>query len=225
MNLPDLASQGIYARLAWGAIAAVIAICVLNGTSRRAGWTLRPAVRRLIAALAAASMWLPNELSPAFWAGMLLQAPSVTLAALCVAWIWRCERPGTDARVPARRFDLWPAAPAVTTAAVGLLLYAGVFAWLPYDLYSPGFRPLAGTAVAAAVAVLWRALSPASGVAALCLGIAVLAHATMRWPTGNIWDAVLDPFLVAWSIATVMRIAIRSSLARHPNRNSDRKLT
>ena len=224
MNLPDLVSQGIYARLAWGVIAAAIAIWMLNGASRRTAWARGPAVRRLIAALAAASMWLPNELSPAFWAGMLLQAPSVTLAALGIAWIWRCERRGADAHDPARRSDLWPAAPAITTAAAGLLLYAGVFTWLPFDLYSPGFRPLAGTAIAAAIAVLWRALSPASGVAALCLGIAVLAHATMRWPTGNLWDAVLDPFLVAWSIVTAIRIAIHSSLAGRPDRDSDRKL-
>ena len=87
---------------------------------------------------------------------------------------------------------------------LGWLLLLDLLAWLPVPLYSWGFGSPALAAVMLMAGLAW-ALSPVSaGPASLaperwlppaCLALCVALFVLTRWPSGNLWDALIDPWL------------------------------
>ncbi|RZT94958.1 hypothetical protein [Rivibacter subsaxonicus] len=191
---PDAQAAWIYLRLGWGVVlaAVLLALARRSPATRRAGWPL--------ALLTAAAMWLPGEASPAWWLGLSFLAPSPLLVLLCALAL---AEPDADSR----RGPLLDRASAMTLVLVALLLYLSVFALLPHDLYSWGTAPLPFAAAGAAVAIGWFVVGQRPGhrpLAALALAGALLVHALLRLPTGNAWDAVLDPWLALWALASLV---------------------
>jgi hypothetical protein len=89
--------------------------------------------------------------------------------------------------------------------AAGLVLYPLTLGLTRFDPYELGFRPRALVLLVAALVVLWwwrrrgAALVLAGGVAAFNLRVL---------ESGNLWDYLLDPALVAWAVCvSVARIA------------------
>jgi hypothetical protein len=90
-------------------------------------------------------------------------------------------------------------------AALGWVLLLDTFAVLPVQLYAWGFSPAAVALVVLATALPWAIslrgpLDPLAWTAPLAVALFVL----LRLPTGNVWDAVLDPWL--WVVLQVILV-------------------
>ncbi|QGZ41217.1 hypothetical protein IP92_00134 [Pseudoduganella flava] len=196
MNLPDLALQIAYGRVAWALVAAALLLALLPQPSRRT-----------IAGIGLASlvlMALPGPASPAYWLVLAFQFPSgvalgCALLALADRWRGRAVAP------------LLPPAFALAIVAAGTLLYLDAFGVVALGLYYAGFggtgAPLLSCAaiVACGAAVIYG--WGRHGAAALVAGL--LLYALPRLPTGNLWDALLDPLLWTWALISAGAAAVR----------------
>jgi hypothetical protein len=92
----------------------------------------------------------------------------------------------------------------------GWVLLLDTFAQLPWSVYPLGFGP------AALAVVLAMALAPLLQAGAMRRGTAwvvpaaLLLFAVFRLPSGNLWDAVLDPWL--WLVLHI--VAVRGWVRR-----------
>lgn len=178
--LPLSASLPLWVSLSWGA---VVSACVLRGQGA-------PARMRHLALVVFFLTALPG-LHVAGYLALAFQTPSL-VAVVWALWRWRSALQPTTAREPLP----------MALAAVGVLLgWALVLdtlnSWplgLNPQLYAWGFEASAlwsTLAVLMAVAV-WT--QPAASWVRSALAVFAL-FALTRWPTGNVWDALLDPFV------------------------------
>jgi len=221
MSLPDLALQIVYGRLAWALVAAAVLLALLPKMVNK---TLRmlsvdgvpaesPAPGRRAQALVVAGlvllMALPGAASPAYWLILVFQYPSGLLLGLSMVSLaarWRAR--------PVR----YTMAPALALALVtaGLVLYLDAFGVLALGLYYVGFGAAGAPLLACAAAVgcaLAIVRGRATGAAAALLA-AVLLFSLLRLPTGNLWDALLDPLLWAWALGSAVAAAFGMAGAR-----------
>ncbi len=197
--LPALGLMQASLCLSWGFVLAAVGALVLGPRLGRTPvlWT--------VPLLLAVWPWLPGTLSASYWLGLAFQAPSVTavlLSALLLIARW--------AHPLARGVrDRWVGLPlAWVLASLGVLLgwalLLDALALLPVQMYAWGFSPAAAAlAVVLALApwVLVRA-APGSGVLAGLVPVVVALFVLLRLPSGNLWDAVLDPWL--WLVLQVL---------------------
>ena len=176
-----------------------LARCWPQQDARRTG--LRRAALLLLALLLiGACVALPGPWSPAYWLGLAFQAPSLVSVLCCVCLLYRLYRgagPLTDAPALASALLLL----ACMGVLLGWLLLLDVFALFPVSVYAWGFGSLA-VFVVALFGVLPVALVPHPygppwhrQVLLWVVPVAVLLFVVLRLPTGNVWDAVLDPWL------------------------------
>jgi len=145
----------------------------------------------------AAWTWLPGPWSPDYWLALAFQAPSVLTVLLCGLMLqrgWHAPS-GWDSQIrpPSARSH----AMAWVGVVLGWTLLLDAFALLPVQLYAWGFSPWAVTLVVALALMPWLLSSPMQRmpVVAWTPLAAVLLFALARLPSGNVWDAVLDPWL------------------------------
>ena len=208
MNLPDLSLQLLYGRLGWAIVAATL-VCALW---RRAAPLSRAALGTVLA-LSLVAMALPGELSPAWWLGLAFQYPSGLLVGCCLLRL-------TERWHGIRRSQVMPQALAGVLAVTGALLYLDAVGFLARGVYYAGFGPGLAPAlaiVAAAGCVLAIVRGHARGPAACLLGALVL-FSVLRLPTGNLWDALLDPLLWGWAMVSLLVGAVRRSGRRASDR-------
>lgn len=205
MSLPDLVSQIVYARLAWAVVLAA-AVFALLPLSWRHG-------RKLPLALLAGSgalMALPGAASPAWWLGLAFQYPSGLLLGCCLLKLFE-RRDGASS--PA----VVPPALAVALALAGAALYLDTFGLTALGYYHAGFGP-GGAPLMAVLAALACAAAVVRGRGrrqALPLLGALLLFSALRLPTGNLWDAIIDPLLWGWALFALAASA-RRKLRRLP---------
>ncbi|MFM8464624.1 MAG: hypothetical protein ACKOA0_11105, partial [Burkholderiaceae bacterium] len=130
--------------------------------------------------------------------------PSLVLQALCGLYRYRQWRSHDDA-VPSQVTETaaWPMSLLMIAIGIGWLLALDTFALLTIQLYSIGFMPYAVLA-ALFFACLLQLISSRSDhspphqhyrmLAAIVL-ISILVHLFTRLPSGNVWDALIDPWL------------------------------
>jgi hypothetical protein len=179
--------------LGWALLLAWLGAGLASGMSMRA--------RRVLAAGLAIWTLLPGSWSPDFWLGLAFQAPSLSAMLLCLVGL---QRSLGQAEVVERAAALRLAplsAPAWAVLGVSVVLGYGLlldtFAVLPMQVYAWGFSPallLVLLVLALLPWVVFRAQRPGHGAAWLAPAVLLLFAAT-RLPTGNLWDAVLDPWL------------------------------
>jgi hypothetical protein len=209
MSLPDLSWQFVYARLAWALVLAALVTGLWP-----ASWRLP---RRALAGIAGAClllMALPGAASPAWHLGLAFQYPSGLLAGLCLVKLharWRGASPvASGATAPSL-----PPSLAAVLALAGAVLYLDAFGLLAGGLYYAGFGP--GAAVSACLLAAACALAAIRGRAApqacAVLG-ALLLFSLARLPSGNLWDALLDPLLWGWALVSLGAAAVRALLRR-----------
>jgi hypothetical protein len=191
--LPTLAAQQVWMHAAWALVLAWATAALLHR------WTAKPWVPW--GAAGAVAMWacMQGAYAPSYWLGLAFQAPSLTTAGLCVVALLRLagryERPGAYKQSsPARGgVGVWVA----MGIAAGWLLLLDTFALLPgVQLYAWGFGPVAPAVLLLVAALPWVM----SGTRAIVwLGAVALAAIFMglHLPSGNAWDAVIDPWLWA----------------------------
>ncbi|MBK9442661.1 MAG: hypothetical protein IPN53_15740 [Comamonadaceae bacterium] len=175
------------------------------------------AVGRLATVLLMGWAMLSGPMSPSYWLGLAFQSPSLTSALLCLLFLgqsWRQTSAAGDAAhcagssLDQRVIGLIPASAGVL---LGWVLLLDMLAWWPVSVYAWGFSPAALAALCGLTALFWLAQGASwpglrtSALMALALGL----FATLRLPSGNVWDAVLDPFLWlalhAWLLQPVLR--------------------
>ena len=165
-------------------------------------WLLRRRTRPVrLAALALVVLWasLPGPLSASYWLGLAFQLPSLSSAALGLLAMAMALRSvsglALDWATPETR-ALWRA---LRWLAVGLgwLLLLDLLALLPLALYPWGFgTPALALALLVLLLLGWRLGGLRSAQPTLLLAAALLfVFVLTRWPSGNLWDALLDPLL------------------------------
>lgn len=188
---PMLALQQFARPLAWGLVLACLLVALARWLAGRRGGRLRPQAVLLLLALALAAAFLPGGLSPAFWLGLAFQQPSLVASGLCAWYLLRSVRPA----VQAEEVGPWRAAAALAVLA-GWALLLDTFALLPWSLYAWGWQPVAVLLMVLLALLPWL-LGQARRAPVLTYGLplVLLTYAALRLPTGNVWDALLDPWL------------------------------
>lgn len=210
MNLPDLSLQLLYGRLGWAIVLATAACALWRGAA-----PIPRVALALVLAAALAAMALPGQLSPAWWLGLAFQYPSGLLVGCCLLRL--AERWNGI-----RRSQAMPRALAGVLVVGGALLYLDAIGVLARGFYYAGFgqaAPLVGIAGAIGC-VLAIALGRARRPAASLLG-ALALFSLLRLPTGNLWDAVIDPLLWAWAIVALLAAALGRSGRRAADRRGE----
>lgn len=151
-----------------------------------------------------AANFLPAEQTPSWWLGLAFQIPSFTFQGLCALYLyrtWRQRHASTMARLSAHA--RWPNGLLILAAILGWVLLLDLFAMFNVSLYAIGFsgNSVLACLLLAAILQLWSQRSDhAKGSQTLrdCAAVIVGAmalHLFFRLPTGNAWDALIDPWL------------------------------
>lgn len=208
--LPALESLPWLRHTAWSLVLA--AVFVLLGARRRgdgagAGVGARTG---LLALLVAAWAWAPGEWGLAYWLGLAFQTPSLLSCVLALGVVARAVAlrtkpvreasgalgPGVADR-PYEGIRAWAAVYVGAGVLLGWVLLFDTFALLPVAVYAWGFAPTAFVLVCALALLPWVVAGAgvwrASGAWQVAAAIAVFGLS--RWPSGNVWDALLDPWL------------------------------
>ena len=193
MTLPDLLLQNTYGKVAWGIVLTTVLVALLPASRQLS----RRAIAQLLGVMIVLAL-LPGKFSPAYWIALALQWPSGLLAGLCLAHL---ARPWW----PASGKSGMPLALAGAIALFGTVLYLDALGLISLSLYFWGFGPrgaplFALVAMALCVALVLQGRSRPQAFAALG---ALTLFTLMRLPTGNLWDALLDPMLWIWAMLTL----------------------
>ncbi len=205
--LPALAWMDTSRHLLWALVLLYLLLHILRCMPARLALRCRsPSTLAVAAALALLTLW-PGPVSPAYWLGLAFQSPSLLTGLLCGLGLWRAWAPAAwQARVR-------PQSPGAVGAAAGLwpvgqwlmVVLAVLTGWLllfdtlalthsvwPHSVYAWGFGAPA-LWLLLGMAALLGLLRYTRAAASLLLLAAVFA--LTRLPSGNLWDALLDPWL------------------------------
>lgn len=183
--LPSLWLMQLWLSLGWAVVLATLVALVSTRFTRR-----RSVVGGLPLLVA---LWtlLPGEVSPAYWLGLAFQAPSALLVVLC-AWLGARALQGEPV---VRRPSQAVLALLVAAELLGWALLLDSFAQLPVALYGLGFGAPALAVVALLTLLPLLQAGAATRLSTWLAPLALLLFGLLRLPTGNVWDAVLDPWL------------------------------
>lgn len=213
--LPDATIQRWALPISWGVVLGTFTFHLLP--------VGRVGLRAWLAMAVAAWMLLPGGGSPSYWLGLAFQSPSLMSTTLCLLWSaqtlkllsLKSQEPGPK---------VMPLMPLVLFEVVlGWVLLGDMLALWHTSIYAWGF----GTGALVLVAVLalvwwcfWRRCLEAPIVALtfiLVLGLFVVT----RLPSGNLWDALIDPWL--WLVLQFK--ALRVLLHRRRSARCDSRAT
>ncbi len=203
--LPSATAIWLALHLGWALVLGTGAMLLAGRLAQRYRWGLGLAL--LVWTL------LPGTLSPAYWLGLVFQAPSLTSVALCLGWLLGRLRRRENGACGIAAWD--PRALKILLVlgiALGWLLLLDALACLPLSVYAWGFASAAVAAMLVLAALLW--LLRGSWVSTLPFVVLTL-FALSRLPTGNVWDALIDPLLwLALQLGWLVSAWRRWTLAR-----------
>ena len=197
--LPSLVLLRIAYPLAWGIVAAwAVAECTKK---------FRRPVRLALVALTLVAAWWPGSWSLPYGLGMAFQLPSWTALLLCLMGLYRNLWAGELSGPMVAAISADPDAAAQRPAGPDWFVYAGLllglvllldtFILLPFALYRWGFSLFALVLVLLVVVGVWAMSNPGSkardrsGLLLLVLALYIVT----RLPSGNVFDALIDPWL------------------------------
>lgn len=208
--LPRIVVAQVYLHVGWCVILAWLG-------RRWYGW--------IGASMLAVWAWVPGVWGASHWLGLSFQAPSV------VAVLWCAYVLGERAADNRTSASSVPTYSLIGTMLLGWVLLADVLAWLPVSFYAWGFSSaaLGVLLVLALVPLALPSLRHVPGAHSnagwLLWPLALAVFVAMRLPSGNVWDAVIDPWLwlaahivsfKRWQVYRARRTVSRSeSLARN----------
>lgn len=207
--LPGLGLMTIGLCLAWGAVLASVVALVGRAWSRP--------VRACAVVAVALWCWMPGPYAPTHWLGLAFQSPSISTVLLCGVFLrgqffpLEPSRVAVGAAVSRRHWVL-----AALGVVVGWLLLLDTLAVLPVQWYAWGFSPAAAGLALLLALLPWvfnRGERPMGATRWLAPSAALLFFA-LRLPTGNLWDALLDPWL--W---VALHVYLAQSILKLTNRN------
>lgn len=186
--LPDPMVMHWGRRLSWGLVLVSLAIWGGRRWPRSVQWGLS-------GVLLGWSLW-PGPVSPAHWLGLAFQAPSLMTTVICLVWTGAKLKPGTACELDQEQVRALYLAGG-GGIVLGWLLLLDTFAVLPVSLYAAGFSPAIVALLALMASLPWVVFGPRhpARLVSVLLGVVVLLYVLLRLPTGNVWDALLDPWL------------------------------
>ncbi len=169
---------------------------VLGGSASRLGSRLPRRVQWVLTALVVAWALIPGAFSITYWLGLAFQLPSLMTALICAGWLVAGLTPTKTFSASRNqvRDDL-----GLLGIALGWLLILDTFAVFPWSLYSQGFS-VATLAVVSLIGVLIWILK-GERFSPVLIALVFVAFVATRLPTGNLWDALIDPWL--WAVLQV----------------------
>jgi len=187
-RLPALVVSAVWLHLGW----AVVLACLFAALGRTIGLP-RTAQVGLATAIA---VWtcVPGSHAPAYWLGLAFQAPSISLVLLCGWDLYRWFAPTSVVRCPA---SPGPGMLVWAGIVLGWVLLLDTFAVFPVSLYPWGFSPTVPAVALFALLIPWALHKGCDAVecGVPIFVIVVLVFIALRLPSGNAWDALLDPWL------------------------------
>jgi len=193
---------------------ALVFACLGAVLTRRYPQRTRHTVALVLAAWAA---W-DDPASPGHWLGLAFQSPSLASMLLLALAYGRMVFPEPVAQQvrKSREGLFWVVTVGVV---VGSVLLLDLLAVWPGSLYAWGFGPaalvLALTASllpAIAGGFTWSRYLPEVWV----VPAALLLFAATRLPTGNVWDALIDPWLWLFFVGWLLRSLVRKARGKTP---------
>lgn len=189
-RLPALFWQQRWLGVGW---AVVLAFCTVWLVGR---FSQGRAIKIVLATLAATCALWPGPGGAGYWLGLAFQAPSVTTVLLCALLTVRM----LSGSVGSRSWScVWPwdvLALAVCGVALGWALLLDALGVFPASLFNWGFGATAPAWVVAGALLIrggHKAGYSMTGVTMLALG--AFLYLVLRLPSGNVFDAILDPAL------------------------------
>lgn len=211
--LPNPTSMRVALYVVWAIVLGSGVMLIAGKLSRSYRWGL--------SFLVMAWTLLPGSTSPAHWLGLAFQTPSLMSAVICLGWfLTRARRqPGERVAMAERQVAALKVL-GVAGVVLGWVLLLDTLAWLPVSVYAWGFSSAAVGAVAVFATLLWVVLGTAGanrsapGLLGPVLVLCVLTLFVLtRLPTGNVWDALIDPWLwvslqAGWLISAARRLMV-----------------
>lgn len=167
---------------------------------------------------------VPGSASPAYWLGLAFQTPSLTSAVICLGWFSSHARREPGIAVPMSNGQI-KALKILSGMGVvlGWVLLLDTLALLPVSVYAWGFSSAAFGTVTVLATLLWVVWGTAGadrrapGLVGPLLILCVLTLFVLtRLPTGNVWDALIDPWLwVALQMGWLISVARRLLVGKH----------
>jgi len=208
--LPDAWLVRMYLPLGWAVVLAAMGLVLLARLSFKARCALAGGL--VVWAL------VPGPLSPTYWLGLAFQAPSVASVLLGGWLVWR----GLFSRAGAAKPEVpasvrwWLVLPAVL---LGYALLLDTLALLPWHMVGWGFSGALLLALMAWTLMPWLLGGGHQDGAKAPLWIApgaLLLFAATRLPSGNVWDALMDPLLWLLLQGVLLRHLRRRYRSRRP---------
>ncbi len=181
--LPAAWLLALWLRLGWSVVLACLGYWALRALP------MRPVLR--YSAILTLAVWalVPGPDSISHWLGLAFQAPSIASVLYCCAVLR--TRPQQDAAaLSTLPITAW------MVLALGWTLLLDTFALLPllpFSLYAWGFSPVAAPLLGLLLLLPWVLTGQQRGMG--IAGGALVLFVLLRLPSGNVWDALLDPLL------------------------------
>lgn len=202
-SLHSLASLPWAMHVGWGVVMAAL----LNTLLIQSAGVVRHRIVWVVAVIAC----IPGIWGPVYWLGLAFQTPSV------IALLWAGQH----------LYSHWPVAAwtlkarqsqrsgvnmsfALLGVVLGWLLLLDTLALVPVQLYALGFSPWSagGALLLGLLPWIFQGISGLRSAGGLVVS-AVIVFTLLRLTTGNVWDALLDPWLWVVLHIYLVRTALR----------------
>jgi hypothetical protein len=218
---PALSVLSVGMHVGWALVLGAISVWLLQTFSIKR--------RRVVAVAVILLCLIPNAWSPSWWLGLAFQTPSLILQGLCGLYLYRglqahsASSTALDDSAASQIKLRWPLGLLLPAIIAGWILALDTFALFGISFYPIGFTPY--TVLAALFfACLLQLISTRSGhpastrhyrELAVIILLAIVVHMLFRLPTGNMWDALIDPWLWMMAHGFAASTLIQSLRAHH----------
>ena len=185
--LPPVAWVRVALPLFWAVVLMFAVLFVTKSLAKPRG--------RWIAPVVAAWALVPGPWSPTYWLGLAFQLPSLMTVGLCAAALIASLFTRRSAGLP-RPHSGTNVALQSLGILLGWLLLLDTFLVLPFSLYRWGYSPAMLALLSILAVMIWAFGSAqwrANGAVWVLMVLAVFV--VTRLPSGNVFDAVIDPWL------------------------------
>ncbi len=193
-TLPSLDAMAWVRQGGW----ALVLFCIVWQGSLGLRHLPRPVRSALATTLALAALW-PGPMGLSHWLGLAFQSPGLATIGLALWGIARGVQPRDTRQVfrPDHAARMTWLLASLVVVALGWLLLLDTLALLPVFVYPLGYSR--GAVGAWALVAFGLSLQARTRTMGLGLLAALAVFAVTGLPSGNLWDALLDPWL--WLVA------------------------
>jgi hypothetical protein len=213
---PSLAMASMDRHLGWALTLTAVTLFILQRAPQ--------VVRFGLAATVFLIALVPTTWSLSHWLGLGYQTPSLVTQGLALLYLLRIF----SAREVAARGQVsadakWPLSVLLVGIVVGWILVLDTFAILPISLYAFGYSEEAAIFGLVLATVFWtismRSASMHEGQRARHLAVvllfAIAIYTFIQLPSGNAWDAMIDPWLWLLAQGALLVRSVRFAMASY----------